>query len=607
MADADLPLWQLDSIYPGLDAPEIENDRRTLRQSLDALEALMDASGVRAVAAGGRTEAPKDTLDAGLEALERIGSLFATVRTYLNLRLAVATDDEDARVALTALDPAAARLDTLRGRWLAWVGDLELEAEDLGPRARDHLYLLRRARAQAEHLMGEEAEALAAALDSSGATAWSRLHGELVGGSAVTATMPPEGRPHGYGLAQLRVLQADPSEATRRTAFHAELELLRTHAPAFAAAMNGIKGQVGELARRRGWADPLEEALFANAIDNATLEALQQASEAHIPSLRRYLGAKARLLNKPSLAWYDLFAPLPQAGARAFSWGDATRVVVDRFARFSPALASFATSAFERGWIDAPPRPGKRNGAFCAPVHGRRESRVMLNFGGRLDDVFTLAHELGHAYHNDCLYRHGRGVLRSRTPMALAETASIFCETLVLDGLLTEADEREQLAILEQDLQSTAQLVIDIRSRFRFERAVFELRSERALSVSELDTLMLDAQAEAYGDALDAGARHPMMWALKPHYYSGGRSFYNFPYTFGLLFGLGLFRVYQADPTAFVPLYDELLASTGSADAAELAARFDIDIRDPAFWHGGLAIADARVERFLELTEGMQT
>lgn len=229
----------------------------------------------------------------------------------------------------------------------------------------------------------------------------------------------------------------------------------------------------------------------------------------------------------------------------------------------------------------------------------------MLNFGGRLSDVFTLAHELGHAYHNDCLYRSDRTTLQMQLPMTLAETASIFCETLVSNGLLDEADEAMELAILEQDLRQTSTLVLDIEARFRFESAVFAERSRRTLAPTEFDELMSGAQGEAYGDALSVDGRHRLAWAEKPHYYFSSRSFYNYPYTFGFLFGRGLYSVYRADPDAFLERYDALLAGTGMADAAALAADFGIDIRDPGFWRSSLAVAEERVARFEALVGRM--
>ena len=193
-------------------------------------------------------------------------------------------------------------------------------------------------------------------------------------------------------------------------------------------------------------------------------------------------------------------------------------------------------------------------------------------------------------------------MMQRGTPMTLAETASIFCETIVREATLRSVDAQEQLSILEASLQGSFQVVVDITSRFLFEQRVFEKRQQRELSIEELNTLMLNAQRETYGDGLDESALHPYMWAMKPHYYST-YSFYNYPYMFGLLFGLGLYARYQEDPDTFKKGYDELLSSTGLADAATLAAKFGIDTRSSAFWRSSLDIIRRDIARFEMLAQ----
>ncbi len=606
MSLTDMPAWQLDSIYPGLDSRAFNDDRAGLLDGIDELEAFLDEHHIRAPENGGKGEAQIATLEALIERLNGLYQRFATLGSFLGNALSVDAANDRVRAELTALDPAEAALTAHAARVTAWIGALDLDAAcERSPLIRDHAHALKRLQAEALHLMGEEAEALAASLDGSAGSAWERLHSDLVSRRTVTVRLPDDDEPRAYGVAELYVRLADEREDVRAAAFAAQTELLERDAVPFAAALNGVKGQTQELARRRGWPSVLASTLFANAIDAASLAAMRAATAEAAPTMRRYLRAKARFLGKQTLRWSDLQAPVAVGEPRRFDWNEAKAFVIERFERYSPRLAGFAERAFREGWVDVPPRPGKRNGAYCSPVLGRRESRVMLNFGGRLSDVFTLAHELGHAYHNDCLYRYDRTTLQMQLPMTLAETASIFCETLVANGLLDEADEAMELAILEQDLRQTSTLVLDIEARFRFESAVFEGRSKRTLTPTEFDELMSGAQGEAYGDALSADGRHRLAWAEKPHYYFSSRSFYNYPYTFGFLFGRGLYSVYRADPDAFLERYDALLAGTGMADAAALAADFGIDIRDPGFWRSSLAVAEERVARFETLVGRM--
>jgi oligoendopeptidase F len=320
---------------------------------------------------------------------------------------------------------------------------------------------------------------------------------------------------------------------------------------------------------------------------------MQEAGRATFPDFRRYLKAKATLLGHTGrLPWCDLFAPVGDAGR--VDWERATGAVHDVFAGFSPALAGLAERAFGERWIDAGPRDGKVGGAFCISVRDD-ESRILVNFDESWDGTQTLAHELGHAYHNTTLA--DRTPLQRRTPMALAETASIFCETLMTAANLRHAEGAERLARLETDLAGACQVVVDIDSRFRFEHAVYTQREGGTLGVPELCGLMTDAQEATYGDGLSSG--HAYMWAVKPHYY--GSAFYNWPYTFGLLFGLGLYARYQSNPERFRSGYDDLLSATGLASAADLAARFGIDVRSVDFWAESLDVIRGRIDEYVGL------
>ena len=233
---------------------------------------------------------------------------------------------------------------------------------------------------------------------------------------------------------------------------------------------------------------------------------------------------------------------------------------------------------------------------------GVKESRVLCNFDGTLDQVSTIAHELGHAFHNECKYQAGKTEIQKDTPMTLAETASIMCETVIMEAILSQtSDPQEQLAIIETQLIGDAQVIMDIYSRYLFEKEVFERREKSELAPADLCEIMERAQKTVYGEGLDEKYLHKYMWTWKPHYYYAGLSFYNFPYAFGLLFGAGLYAIYRQRGADFVPDYKNLLASTGEATAADLAGRFGIDIRSRKFWEDSLGVIGRRIERYCEL------
>ena len=593
-----LPRWDVSVYFPSLDSPEFAAAQEGLGADVDRLAALYDEHDVH----GGDRRPVDASAVASFEAV-----LAATNRVLESQRLLsayvqafVTTDARDGAAAATAsqLQTRSARVRALFTRFEAWVASFgadELAAASTV--AADHLHPLRQAERSSAHLMSEGEESLYAELTLTGSRGWNLLHGEVT--SLLTADVPgPDGTTERLPITVVRGMATLADAGRRRAAYDAELAAWPTVAVPCAAAMNAIKGEANSVNRRRGWSDPLDPVLHANAVDRATLAAMQDAVVASLPDWRRYLRAKAALLGSAGanggLPWWDLFAPVGDPESAAVSWEEATRMVVEAFAGYSPGLAAVARRAADERWIDAEARDGKRGGAFCMGTTGA-DSRILMNFAGSFDSVSTLAHELGHAYHNTTLA--DRTPMQRATPMALAETASIFCETLLTQAALDASDDPvRRLTILEHDLQGSCQVVVDIHSRFLFESEVFGRRRDRTLSAGQLCELMVAAQQEAYGDGLDHDHLHPWMWAVKPHYYS--THFYNWPYTFGLLFGLGLYAAYARDPERFRAGYDDLLASTGLGDAADLAARVGIDVRDRAFWASSLDVLKTRIDAF---------
>jgi pepF/M3 family oligoendopeptidase len=587
-----LPRWDLTPFYPSLESRELAGAHEAIGAGVSRLTALYDTHDVRD---GAPVELDAETITAFEQVVRETNELQDEVRLVNAYLYAFITTDvhEDRAAAMhSQLQTQLAPLRTLSTRFAAWVARLGsetlIEKSQVGA---DHAWPLRKAEFAATHQMSEAEEGLAAELSLTGGSAWNRLHGDI------SARLTGSVNGDELAITVIRNLAMDADAGVREAAYRAELVAWESASVPLAAAMNGIKGEANVVNRRRGWEDSLAPALYYNAVDRSTLEAMQSAVVKSFPDFRRYLRTKASVLGHGDrgLPWWDLFAPVGDPAASTCTWDDAVGNVRAAFASYSPALASLAERAFAEGWVDAEAHEGKRGGAFCMPVRGD-ESRVLLNYSGTFDSVSTLAHELGHAYHNTNLAH--RTALQRQTPMALAETASIFCETiLVQSGLAAaEGDPARQLVLLDTDLTGAAQVVVDIHSRFLFEKRVFEERSDRALSVHELCDFMTDAQLATYGDGLDPDVLHPYMWAVKPHYY--GMAYYNWPYTFGLLFGIGLYARYTADPERFRLGYDDLLSATGLGEAAELAARFGIDVRDEDFWADSLGVIRRRIDDY---------
>lgn len=588
-----LPHWDLSNIFPSLESSEFEQGFANVVARINALAQLFDAHHIARTPDAVTDAETARVFDAALNEYNATIDETYTVLAYIQSFVTTDSRNALAQAKLSALQNQLVTLSKLGTRLTAWLGSLDTDAlVAQSATARAHAYALERARIEAAHQMSPVEEELAAELNLTGGMAWGRLHGNV--SSQIMVDVELDGETKQLPMSAVRNLAYDARCAVRERAHHAELKAWEKHAVPLAAALNSIKGQMNTLSARRHWESALDEAIFGAAIDRATLDAMLSAARESFPVFRRYLRAKARVLGVEQLAFYDLFAPLG-ADTREWSYHDARDFILTHFGSYSEKMQGLAKRAFDEHWIDAEPRAGKRDGAFCMRVRAD-ESRVLTNFKPAFGGMSTLAHELGHAYHN--LVLAPRTAVQRSTPMTLAETASIFCETIVKQAALRETGAAEQLAILESSLQGACQVVVDITSRFLFEQRVFEGRRAREWSVQELCDLMTNAQKETYGDGLDEVTLHPYMWAAKPHYYRDSMAFYNFPYMFGLLFGLGLYAQYQQNPDEFKKHYDDLLSATGVADAAALAARFGFDIRQPDFWRASLGTIEQEIERF---------
>lgn len=598
-----LPHWNFDNVYPALDSEAFQADFAGMIEMIAELEAVFNTLDQQA---GTQPQIDALARSAG-DLVERLNALqirASTLRAFLTGFTAVDSFHTEARRLESQFQLQGARMENLHTRFRSWVGSVAdhlPQMADRNPVVQAHLFALQEAAERSRYQMSAAEESLAAQLSLSGSRAWGKLQGTVT--SQMTVDFDLDGETQKLSMPALINLRSHPDEDVRRRAYEAESAAWVTVREPLAAALNGIKGETITLAARRGYADPLQIALDMARIDRATLDAMLGAMVDSLPVFRRYYAAKARLIGKDKLAWWDLFAPAGKS-ERQYNWPETREFLLQNFDRFSPDLAALAQRAFDQQWIDAESRRGKRGGAFCMGVPGVKESRILTNFDGSLDQVSTVAHELGHAYHNHCIYNAGKTILQSRTPMTLAETASIMNETIVQQAILERAaSAQEALAVLETSLIGDSQVIVDIYSRFLFESEVFRRRANAELSADEFCEVMEWAQKQAYGDGLDERFLQPYMWTWKPHYYSADLPFYNFPYAFGLLFGTGLYAIYQQRGAAFVPDYQALLASTGEDNAANLAARFAIDIRQKDFWAGSLRVIEERVEQYANLID----
>ncbi len=577
--------WDLGKLYAGFDDPALARDAEEARKQIDSAASAVAALTIPADA---------KALSHIVSDLQSITTLLTKVASFTFLTLAVDANNEGALAfhdKVMHLDMASEQLSSALSRYLGSVDDLEslIQAD---PLLAEHAFMLREMKNHSAHTIDPALEPTVLKMQMTGGKAWEQLRDQL--DSNLMIPFEKDGKVESLPLSAIRGLAYSADADVRKRAYEAEIAAYPRIEIPMAACLNGIKGEALTLAGLKRFDSVLDTALDVSRMDRETLDALISALKDSLPMFRRYFRAKAKLLRyEGGLKFYDLFAPVGESHL-TYSLDEARATLIQVMGKFSKKMADFIDRAFEERWIDAYPREGKTGGAFCSGMHPLGISYVMTNFDGSYSSVSTLAHELGHAYHNDCL--KSESILMSDYPMPLAETASIFNETLLMEKILETADDATKLTLIEQQVGDAAQVVVDILSRYLFETEVVERRKDHAMTAKELCQIMLDAQTQTYGEGLDPDCMHPYMWACKSHYYSTGVHFYNFPYAFGLLFGLGVYAQYLEEGDAFLPKYDALLRATGSGNVREVAASVGIDVTQKSFWESSLNFLEKKIE-----------
>lgn len=577
--------WDLSPIYTGFDAPEFEADlarlQKTIGEFTEFTAALEQAE-------------PLEGLRRGIALKEELTELVNKLAEYTSLRQS--TDSRDTAAGsqmgrIMGVYSAAAAPDAAFRGWAAGLPNLQELVQSDGL-LREYTFLFDSIAKSSKHLLSGSGEAVMAKMSISGGSAWAELHTYL------TSTVPVEFRGQTTNLSAIRNMAYDPDPAVRKEAYEAELACYARIADSAAYALNSIKLETISECQLRGYESPLAKTLEDSDMQRRTLDAMFAAIDEYLPKFWQYLKTKAKALGHPNgLPWYDLFAPMGKSSTR-FTAEEAGKYLVEQFAPFNPEEADMIARAFSEAWIDFYPRDGKSGGAFCCGVESIGQCRILTNFDGMFGDVVTLAHELGHAYHDHCIQDHRP--LNHGYSMPLAETASTFNECVVMaSAIANAADDQEKLALIESQLQDVTQIICDIYSRYRFESAVFANRQTRFMDAAALKEMMLDAQKASYGDGLDPDCLHPYMWVCKGHYY--GPIFYNFPYAFGGLFARGLYAQYEKEGAAFIPKYKQLLHTTCVATAEDTAKVAGIDLTDKAFWCSALQTVADEIDLFCQL------
>lgn len=581
--------WSLDVLYTGFEDEKFQKDLEKFDEMIAAYQKMAES-----LTEGDVRENVKKALLTEEAFTEVANRLFS----FCSLSQSVNTSDTDSVSYMGRLMQKmgdVTKAGTIVEKYIAAIEDLDavIGEDELLVAYSDRLHQIQKS---ARYTLSEDVEEALARMDVCGGSAWSDLQGFL------TSSVEVDFKGEKVTLSAIRNMAYDADATVRKEAYEAELAAYEKIKDSIAYSLNSIKLQDLTVTKMRGHKSPLDRVLYNSRMERATLEALLEAMREYMPNFHSYLRAKAESLGHTNgLPWYDLFAPMGK-NTKKYTVEESKAYLMNVFEQFNPKMAEIIDRAYEENWIDFFPRAGKVGGAFCASLEGEKQFRVLTNFDGSFSDVVTLAHELGHGYHDFMIFDNRP--LNTGYSMPVAETASTFNENVVTNHAIANASsDDEKLALLEGQLSDVTQIICDIYSRFLFESRVVENRSENFMFADELCNIMLEAQKEAYGDGLDHSVLHPYMWACKGHYYSAGLGFYNFPYAFGGLFARGLYEKYKKEGEGFLEKYNLMLKETPVRSVEDVAKICDIDLTKKEFWLMSLHSYDEAIAEFKRLAK----
>ena len=589
--------WSLNELYDSFEGKAYQEDLKKLDTLIQELVEV--ASEITK-----DHDNEKEKLERYIDLSEKLSLTFEKLGVYAELIVSVNSKDELANKYADIIDQKQSELaepETKISKWISEIEDLSGVISS-SERLQEFKFFFEEIVKNSKYLLSEKEEVIIAKMKNTGSTAWVNYKNLLI--STHKVELEQDGVKEELPLTVVLNMAYDKDKEVRKKAYEAEIESYKKIEEGIVAALNGIKGEVLTVSKLRGYESPLDMTLKDSRMQKKTLDAMLEAMKESMPIFRKYLRRKAEILGYSNgLPFYEMYAPVIEKEMK-YTYEEGKAFVEKQFRSFDDELGDYAKRAMDNRWIDVLPKEGKVGGAFCCAVHSIGESRVLLNYGDNFGDIITMAHELGHGYHGECL-KH-ESILNTNYPMPLAETASTFCETIVKKAAIKEGTKEEAFAILETEISDATQVIVDIYSRYLFEKAVFEQREESPITVEQAKEFMINAQKEAYGDGLDPEYLHPYMWTWKSHYYYADANFYNFPYAFGLLFAKGLYAQYLKDTKTFPEKYKKLLAVTGKMDIEEVTKTIGIDVSNPEFWRDSLKIIEEDIEEFMKLSYEVQ-
>ncbi|WP_033827839.1 M3 family oligoendopeptidase [Bacillus andreraoultii] len=592
--------WDLDSIIPGgTKSPELQAKLKKIGEQIEEYEKLITAWNF----AENKSAEPFKAI---LKKHETIEKGLAQSATFVQMWHDAFTNDEYANVVMGQvldLDSKLENIYTIFTKKLVAISDSDWDTLLQDGELTEVAFALNEIRDQGKRLLSEAEEKIITELNKDGLTAWSKLYDTTVSIMTIPFT-DNDGKTTQLSVGQaMNRMYADPDPAVRKQLFENWEAAWEKFAPIFTDTLNHLDGYRLTLQNFHNRKDYLEEPLEYNRMTKETLDAMWTAVANNKEPFVKFLKQKAKLLGMEKLGWQDVDAPVALGDTKPtrFTYDEACDFVIEHFASFGPKLADFAKYALENRWVEAEDRPNKRPGGYCTDLPEFGESRIFMTFTGSSSDTSTLAHELGHAFHSHVM--RDLPTLNRNYAMNVAETASTFAETIIGNATVTNAKtDGEKLSLLNDKMGNAIAMFMNIHARFIFENAFYAERAKGIVSEQRLNELMLEAQKEAFCDSL--ASYHPHFWCSKLHFFIDDVPFYNFPYTFGYLFSLGIYAEFLKSPNGFEEKYIALLRDTGSMKVEELAMKhLGVDVTKPDFWEAGIKLAAQDAEEFISLAE----
>lgn len=584
--------WNLDNIYTSFDSENLKNDMKQIKKYIATINELNINNWEK-----NKNSIPE--IEKFLRLTNEYKKIYSKVSSYAYLIMSADFQNMEAMNTLDDIESKNSELTEIFVRFSRWLRDVKSLDNIIHTSTylSEHRFYLKELLLKSKYLLSEKEELVIYRMQNTGSKAWERLYMELV--STTTVDVIVNDRVESLTLSELRNMSYEKEASLRKIAYSKEADLCKGISQVCAKCINGISGEALTVYEMKGYISPLDKVLMNSRMDFGTLEAMMSAVKECLPMFHKYYMKKAEILGYQSkLPFYDIYAPIGDSSMKV-SYTEAKNLIVSSFKTFSEKLACFSKKAFEDKWIDAEPRKGKGNLGLSVDIFPLQESRIITNFNENYIDVSILAHEIGHAYHSSNLY--SQTMLNTEYPTPIAETASIFCETIVNNELLKKLPINEALVILERSISDAAYYIVDFYGRYLFENELFERTKSGSLSIDELNELMVDCMRKAYGDSVEAETIHPYMWMNKVGYFMSGNEFLNFPYTFGVLFSKGLYDKYIKRGQIFAEQYDKFLSETSRNNIVDIAKIMDIDVHSIDFWRNSLKLIERDIEKFISI------